>query len=98
MIEISSTAPESAEMVEVFSIDGVPYSMPKEPRPAIGLRFVWEMKTLSEMDAVANLLIGTVGAEAFEALTRAEGMTGDDWSRLQQIVIKNTVGEPEGKA
>ena len=95
MIELTSEAPASAETVDVFSLDGVTYTMPKEPRPAIGLRFVWEMKTAGEMDAVSNLLIATVGRDAFEALTKAEGMTAAQWEQLQQIVIKQTVGGQE---
>jgi tRNA U38,U39,U40 pseudouridine synthase TruA len=95
VIELSSEALSSGDTTEVFSLDGVTYTMPAEPRPSIGLRFVWEMKTGSEMDAVANLLISTVGREAFEALTRAEGMTAAQWEQLQQIVIKQTVGATE---
>lgn len=95
MIELESAAPESAETVDVFSLDGTTYTMPKEPRPSVGLRFVWEMKTLGEMDAVANLLIGTVGRDAFEALTKAEGMTAAQWEQLQQFVMERTVGGQE---
>jgi len=95
MIELTSAAESSGETVDVFSLDGVTYTMPKEPKPAIGLRFVWEMKTLGEMDAVANLLTSTVGADAFEALSRADGMTAEQWNQVQQFVIKHSVGATE---
>ena len=95
MIELTSEAPSSADTIDVFSLDGVTYTMPAEPQPSIGLRFVWEMKTTGEMDAVANLLISTVGADAFEALTKAKGMTAEQWEAVQQFVIKHAVGATE---
>jgi len=109
MIELETEAPDSPDTVEVFSLPRqvtdpetgetssirVTYSMPAAPRPSVGLRFVWEMKTASEMEAVANLLTSTVGPEAFEALTRAEGMTTAQWGQIQQFVMQVTTGELE---
>ena len=88
-------APARGATSEVCSRDGVTSTMPAEPQPSIGLRFVWEMKTTGEMDAVANLLISTVGADAFEALTKAKGMTAEQWEAVQQFVIKHAVGATE---
>lgn len=73
------------------------YSIPKRHRPNIGLRFLWEMKTLGDAHATANLLEAALGTEGFLALISHDDLTVEQDQRIQRMILSYTMGETETK-
>lgn len=75
------------------------YTIPKRQRPAVGLRFLYELKILGEHAATANLLVNTLGEDAFLTLCTHEELTTEEFDRIQRMVMHYTMGDVEpGKA
>jgi hypothetical protein len=92
------------ERIVVFTLerpDGTvdEFSIPKRHRPNVGLRFLWEMKTLGEQIATVNLLETAFGTEGFLALIGHDDLTVEQNERIQRMVLSYTMGDVEkGKA
>lgn len=88
--EVNPEAPDG-DMVRVVD----EFSIPKRHRPNIGLRFIWEMKTLGEGVATANLLEAALGLEGFLALIAHDDLTVEQNDRIQRMILSYTMGESE---
>jgi hypothetical protein len=114
-VALTSTSHEGEERVVVFTMERFEknpeapdgdlirvveeYTIPKRHRPNIGLRFLWEMKTLGDGVATANLLEAALGTEGFLALVGHDDLTVEQNERIQRMILSYTMGDVEkGKA
>jgi len=64
---VTGAVPPSPD-VELFSLDGVSYTIPAKPRVNLALRYLWHAKQYGEDRAAAELLESLLGADGFEVL------------------------------
>lgn len=77
---IELTSPEkgdAVERVELFSIDGKVYTVPKALSPTVGLRYVHIARKQGQEMAADYLLETMLGEEAYEALMDFSGLNED---------------------
>lgn len=89
-------APE--ERIPLFIIDGVEYTVPKRPRPNVGLKFMRVLKAEGQEVAAAGLLEDMLGAEGFKALSECEELTEEDFEQVMNLVQKLALGNKEAPA
>jgi hypothetical protein len=77
---------EEAERVPIFEIDGTVYDIPNVARADIGLAYVNRVIEEGEDAATANLIIDTMGDDAFEALRGVVGLEPEDWRGIQEKI------------
>lgn len=99
MLELrTSTSEEQVEVLPLFSIDGTVYSVPTNPSPAMGLKYMKLLRTQGSMIADGWALEEMLGTEAYDALSEFKGLTVEDLEQLKEIVGKHMLGsleEPE---
>ena len=94
VVLVTGSAPE-APSVELFSLDGVSYTIPAKPRVNLALRYLWHAKQYGEDRAAAELLESLLGAEGFEALMNYDDLTGDQFEAIMRVATKYTLGALE---
>jgi len=94
VVLVTGSAPE-APSVELFSLDGVSYTIPAKPRVNLALRYLWHAKQYGEDRAAAELLESLLGAEGFEALMNYDDLTGDQFEAIMAAATKYTLGALE---
>ena len=94
VVLVTGSAPE-APSVELFSLDGVAYTIPAKPRVNLALRYLWHAKQYGEDRAAAELLEALLGAEGFEALMNYDDLTGDQFEAIMRVATKYTLGALE---
>lgn len=77
---------DEAERIAIFEIDGTTYDLPNVARADIGLAYINRVIEEGEDSATANLIIDTMGDEAFEALRSVVGLEPDDWRGIQEKI------------
>lgn len=77
---------DDADRIPIFEIDGVTYDIPNVARADIGLAYVNRVVEEGEDAATANLIIDTMGDDAFEALRSVVGLEPDDWRGIQEKI------------
>ncbi|MEV8439185.1 hypothetical protein AB0425_17560 [Actinosynnema sp. NPDC051121] len=96
-IEITTPEqPAEVEMAHLFSIDGVPYFVPRNPPPAVALRFVRTAWQVGMELALAELLDRMLGEEAYEALASCDAMTPEQLAAIMQHLRQLSMGALEG--
>jgi len=91
---ITGSAP-AAPNIELFSLDGVAYTIPAKPRVNLALRYLWHAKQYGEDRAAADLLESLLGAEGFEALVNYDDLTGEQFEAIMAAATKYTLGALE---
>ena len=88
------------ERVVAFTLDGREYTIPARHKPAIGLRYLFETKTLGAAQAEANMMESVLGEDGFRALAYHEDLTPEQNEAIQALVQFYVMGGPEksGKA
>jgi hypothetical protein len=85
-----------AERVPIFEIDGKVYDVANATRADIGLSYINRVIEEGEDVATANLIIDTMGDEAFEALRGVEGLSPEQWTgimeKIQSVVTPKARG------
>ena len=98
-VALESNPDRVDERVVIFTLNGEEFSIPKRQRPNIGLRFLFEMKTMGEAMASANLLETALGRDAFLALAAHDDLTVEQNERIQRMILAYVMGDTEpGKA
>jgi hypothetical protein len=87
-------APE-VERVPLFVLDGKEYTIPAKIGPAVGLRYLYDLKLLGEQAAIAGLLFTVLGQDAMEALSNSSQVTMADVNIIMEIVRDQTLGGME---
>lgn len=96
-IELStSEATADIEMVELFSIDGKSYEIPKKPRMNIALRAMKLMRTQGTEAAGAYMLEELLGEEAYDALCDYDDLDADTLQAIMAGAQKVVFGGLEG--
>jgi hypothetical protein len=86
---------EEVEQIELFSIDGVSYTIPNKARVNVGLRYMKIMRDESAEAAQAWLLEEMVGKEGFEALISYDDLTPEILEQIVSAAAKVVLGELE---
>ena len=82
-------------MVELFSLDGVSYMIPAQPRINLGLLLLEDVEMYGEGMANARHLKRLLGDEAFAALARHDGLTQEQLIQVQNAAQALTLGALE---
>lgn len=77
---------EDAPKIAIFEIDGHTYEMADAARADIGLDYINRVITDGEDAATAQLVIDTMGEDAFQALREVDGLDPDDWRAIMAKV------------
>ena len=99
-IELNSTPETEVEKVELFSLNGVSYSIPKKPRVNVALRYLKMAREEGTEAASAFLLESLVGEEAYKALMDFDDLTQETLGQIAEAAQKHTLGgleAPKGK-
>lgn len=94
-IALTSKPTEEVEQIELFSIDGVSYTIPNKARVNVGLKYMKLMRDQSANAADAWLLEALLGKEAFEALTNYDDLTPEVLEAIVAAAAKVVLGEME---
>ena len=86
---------EEVERVDVFSIDGVMYSMPKEVNAAIALRAVEIIRREGDMAVVPFMFAETVGRDGYEALKNCTSLKAGQLKQVVRIISDSVLGAVE---
>lgn len=93
-IELKSSD-EAVEQVELFSIDGVSYTIPNKVRANITLKMMRMIRTDGEMAASAWLVEELVGEEGFNALCDYDDLTDEQFEQVLKAARLIALGETE---
>jgi hypothetical protein len=93
---VTPEQPPEQELVELFSIDGKSYFVPKHPPPAVALRFIKTAWVVGMELALAEMLQTMLGEEAYDALAECDAMTVDQLGAIMQGVRRLSMGALEG--
>lgn len=96
-VEIGKTKVK-VERVPLFVIDGVTYTIPKKPRPNIGLKYMRVLKKEGQEIAIAGLLEDMLGEDGYAALTECEDLTEEEFQAVMDLVSKLALGDKETPA
>jgi len=91
---VTGAVPPSPD-VELFSLDGVPYTIPAKPRVNLALRYLWHAKQYGEDRAAAELLESLLGADGFEVLVNYDDLTTEQFDAIMTAATKYTLGALE---
>lgn len=91
----SSKSTKEVEQIELFSLDGVSYTIPNKARVNVGLRYMKIMRDESAQAADAWLLEELVGKDGFEALMNYDDLTPEILEQIVQGAAKVVLGELE---
>jgi len=95
MIEISTSDPVSSERIDVFSIDGVTYGMPKDINGQFALEVLDQIRSVGTEGVVAWMLEEAIGAKGYRALRNCETLKTADLKAVIKIVSDHVLGSVE---
>jgi hypothetical protein len=88
----ASSNGEKQEMQDLFEIDGKMYQIPVKPRLNLALRYLFQVKTLGDVVASANLMESLIGTEGFIALTECDDLTEAQFRQILDLAAEHTMG------
>lgn len=92
-VELTTNADQTTpELKHLFSIDGTPYYIDARPRPNIGLKQLWLLKTKGEEIAQTETLIAMIGEEGFQALMNYDGLKAEELEQIFKIANDTAFG------
>jgi hypothetical protein len=94
-IVITSDASLLTERVDVFSIDGVMYSMPKVINAAIALRAVEIIEQGGDLAVIPFMFRETIGPDGYEALKNCVSLKPSDLQAVTKIIADHVLGAVE---
>ncbi len=97
MIELSSGARPDApsEEIELFSIDGVAYTIPAKPRVNVALKYLWHVRQYGEDRAAAELMESLLGAKGFQALVEYDDLEPEQFAQILTLAQQHVLGALE---
>lgn len=90
-----STEPTEAELVELFQIDDVVYTVPAKPKVNVSLQLLRDSRRHGPEMAQLMLLEKLLGIEAYDALCDYEALTTENLKEISQAAAKLTLGALE---
>lgn len=101
MIELKTKEPveggEVIAMIEIFSLDGVVYSIPDKVRPALSLQYLDMARKRGVGIAESWLAEELLGSAAYEALLNFPDITAENWEQAITIARAVAFGEVRPK-
>lgn len=95
-VRITTTGPApQADLVEIFSIDDVPYFIPREISPSVSLRYMKRVRQIGLEIAAGELLEELLGTEAYDALANCKYVTQQHLADVISLVQHQTMGAIE---
>lgn len=86
---------EKVEYITLFEIDDVTYSVPKNPSPTVGLRFLHVLKTEGQQAAAYYMLTTMLSPEGYEALMNYDQLTQEQYDFVLNAAVKIATGRTE---
>lgn len=83
------------EMVDLFTLNGKTYQIPKKPKVNVALKFLRNARTSGEALAADVLLEDLLGKEGYEALTGYDDLTQAQLEQVMFIAQKTVLGSLE---
>ena len=79
-VEVGRAGKAGPELVHVFTLENVEYRVPKNPSPAIMLRFMRDLRDrrVGQDAAVERAMMAILGKNALDALAESDETTEDD--------------------
>lgn len=100
IVEIDTAAQaakvKSAEMVPIFRVDGVTYSVPKAERADVSLRYLEISEDEGDDAAASYLLKAMLGENALAALAAVEGLEGKQFNAIMKAVKRIALPKDRG--
>lgn len=89
-----------ADREPFFSVDGVEYTIPKQPPPSWGMEAFHVASTQGYGEAMAFALYKLIGDEGYAALSRCKTLTPEDIQTLSRAAVERVLpgGVPGPKA
>lgn len=97
-VELVTVPDDNADRVELFSIDGTSFTIPRKPKATIALRYLYDVKQQGIEVAQAGLLISLLGDENYRALMEYDDLTLDQLKQVMELAQKVTLGNLEAPA
>lgn len=94
----STSDDKEEERVPLFSIDGYVCTVPAEPSPAIGIRFLAASRNGSPFAAGFQLIEDMIGADAYQRFLDWKGLDDDVVSQVIEECTARALGGPERAA
>lgn len=97
MIELKRSGDDAdkPEMVDLFSIDGTAYQVPKKPRVNVALQYLTDARRFGEELAQMMLLEKLLGEDGYRALSEYEDLTPEQLSQVSDKAAALTLGQLE---
>ncbi|MFC5947078.1 hypothetical protein ACFQH9_02145 [Pseudonocardia lutea] len=86
---------QEVEMVDLFTVNGVTYSIPKRPPVNIALGFLRDVRKEGPTLAEAALMERLIGEEGYDALVNYPGLTTEQMEQISDRVMTVTLGAME---
>lgn len=99
-LEIGRAGRTPNPRVWIFTLDGKDYTCPSKPNPALTLRFQRDLRRHGRDEAVANLLVSMLGADALDALAESPDVGEEEMAQVfSRVAIvlwgpKRQTGQP----
>ena len=94
-LDAQAKSDQPVEMVDLFHLNGKTYQVQGKPRVNLALKFMWQRKTVGELEAASNLLVEMLGEEAFQTLMEYEDLTPEILEQVCSAASKVAMGELE---
>lgn len=95
--EEQTPAEPTQERIELFSINGRSYSIPKRPGPNVALRYLRDVRRHGREHALAGILEAMLGTEGMDALADYDDLTDEDMDAVMAAVERHVLGPLEKK-
>lgn len=92
---VTPEQPPEIEMIEIFSIDGKPYCVPKEVSPSLPLRFMKLARQVGSEIAMGALIEEMLGEEAYDALASCKYLKKEQFRDVMELINRHAMGAVE---
>lgn len=86
---------EKIEYVTLFEIDDVPYEVPKNPSPTVGLRFLHTLKNEGQQAAAYYMLTTMLSEDGYKALMEYDKLTQEQYDFVLAAAVRIATGRTE---
>ena len=84
------------ERIELFSINGKAYHVPKRPGPNVALGYLRDIRRYGQEVAIAGLLEAMLGREGMDALADYDDLTENELDAVMRAVEQHVLGPLKG--
>lgn len=94
---VSRTEEERAQddRVVLFYLGDKEYTIPAKPRTNVAIKYLRDIRSEGDEIAQANMLVGLLGEEGFDALCDAEDILPEQFEAIVSIAAAKTLGALE---